>query len=117
MLSQPDEIIFDLEGLKIIECYGPSEGFIKISSSGGAGPSEFTKTTQDITGLMEGQYCLDLTDARGPMTDSLRFRAFPVTAILAVLYFILPVRTDSVDDATTSSTFAWSVEGGEYSVY
>ncbi|HEC44613.1 MAG TPA: T9SS type A sorting domain-containing protein [Bacteroides sp.] len=151
MLSQPDEIIFDLEGLKIIQCYGPSEGFIKISSSGGAGPhtyswtgeitsdsdsiynltagkyyflitdstgcslndsltleeadmveitfdsifpnpclglsvgeiyvsagggqapygylwtgpSEFTKTTQDITGLIEGQYCLDLTDARG----------------------------------------------------
>ncbi|MCK4750975.1 MAG: SprB repeat-containing protein, partial [Bacteroidales bacterium] len=175
MLSQPDEIIYELGGLKTIQCYGPSEGFIKISSSGGAGPhdytwsgeitsdsdsvynltagkyyflitdstgctqndsltleeadkvlitydsifpnpclgqakgeiyvsaeggqspyeylwtgpTDFTSTSQDITGLMEGQYCLDLTDARGCVyeRDTSMVDGDPITVTYSVSEF------------------------------
>lgn len=59
-----------------ITCSGSSNGSINLSVSGGAtpytytwtGPSGFTATTQNLTGLAAGSYIVTITDANGCST-------------------------------------------------
>jgi hypothetical protein len=78
MLSQPDQILYEMEGLKTIQCYGPAEGYIKISSSGGSGPhtyqwsGEITSGSDSIYDLTAGKYYYLITDSTGcSINDSL----------------------------------------------
>ncbi len=78
MLSQPEEIVFELEGLKVIQCYGPQEGYLKISSDGGTGPhtyawsGEVSSESDSIYNLSAGKYYFTVTDSVGcSLTDSL----------------------------------------------
>lgn len=78
MLSQPDQILYELEGLNIIQCYGPSAGYIKISSSGGSGPhtyewtGEITSGSDSIHDLTAGKYYYLITDSTGcTLNDSI----------------------------------------------
>lgn len=78
MLSQPDQIFYELEGLKTIQCYGPAAGYIKISSSGGSGPhtyewsGEITSGADSIYDLTAGKYYYLITDSLGcTVNDSL----------------------------------------------
>ena len=59
----------DFNGFNI-SCYGQSNGFIRINSSGAAtpfafswnGPGGFTASTEDISGLSAGEYTVLITD-------------------------------------------------------
>ncbi len=56
-----------------ISCYGASDGYIKITISGGSGifnylwigPDGYSATTKDITGLKAGTYTCTVTDVNG----------------------------------------------------
>ncbi len=69
MLNQADPIIYELDGLKIIQCYGPEEGYIKISSSGGTGPhsyswsGEIDSDSDSINNLTAGKYFFLIRDS------------------------------------------------------
>jgi hypothetical protein len=69
MLSQPDQILYEIEGLKTIQCYGPAEGYLKISSSGGTGPhtyqwnGQITSSSDSIYNLTAGWYYYQITDS------------------------------------------------------
>jgi len=78
MLSQPEEIQFELEGLEIIQCYGPAEGYIKITSMGGMGPHMYQwsgaidSESDSIYNLEADKYYLEITDSIGcSVVDSL----------------------------------------------
>jgi gliding motility-associated-like protein len=66
---QYTKIISDYNGFNI-SCYGKSNGFIKINPNPDlapytfrwTGPLGFTASTQDISGLIAGQYVLSITD-------------------------------------------------------
>jgi hypothetical protein len=69
ILSQPEPISYELEGLKIIQCHGPSEGYLKITASGGTGPhsyswsGEITSDSDSINNLTAGQYFYMIEDS------------------------------------------------------
>ena len=73
MLSQPDQIAITFDSIFPNPCLGLQIGEIYITPEGGeapygylwTGPSGFSSQLQDITGLKEGMYFLDLTDALG----------------------------------------------------
>ncbi|MFC2113324.1 T9SS type A sorting domain-containing protein [Bacteroidota bacterium] len=76
MLSQPDEIIYELEGLKTIQCHGPAEGYIQISSSGGTGPHSYkwngVISSDSIYNLTAGKHYFEVIDSTGcSVNDSL----------------------------------------------
>jgi len=68
-LSQPDPIEYELDGLKTIQCHGPAEGYIKISSSGGSGPHSYTwsgeidSDSDSIFNLTAGKYFFLISDS------------------------------------------------------
>ncbi len=74
-LTQPEEIVYGLEGLKTIQCYGPAEGYIKISSSGGSGPhayqwtGEIVSNSDSIYDLTAGKYYFLITDSLNCTTN------------------------------------------------
>ncbi|NPA33534.1 MAG: S8 family serine peptidase [Chlorobi bacterium] len=69
----PGSITITLDSLKNVSCNGGSDGAIYITASGGSapytyswtGPSGFTASTEDITGLTAGTYIVSVTDANG----------------------------------------------------
>lgn len=73
ILEEASMVQINIDSLKQNPCLGQEKGAVYISASGGqgpytylwTGPSGLTRTTEDITGLAEGGYSLDLTDARG----------------------------------------------------
>ena len=78
-LTEPNaiSIVADVNGPL---CSSSSDGFITITSiidatnpiasTNWTGPGGFTSTSQDITGLAIGQYCLTLIDANGCQLDT-----------------------------------------------
>ncbi|MCC6461871.1 MAG: hypothetical protein IT260_15455 [Saprospiraceae bacterium] len=56
-----------------VECYGGATGTIDVTASGGAGIFTYLwtngQTTQDINGLVAGQYCVSITDQAGCMQN------------------------------------------------
>lgn len=74
-LTQPSQIQYTVNATTNVTCLGGTNGAINISVSGGAGgytylwkkvgvPS-FSRTTQDISGLSQGQYNVTIRDASG----------------------------------------------------
>jgi gliding motility-associated-like protein len=60
-----------------ISCYGASDGFINVTTSGEpdftwnwSGPNGFTATSEDITNVIAGSYTLEITDANGCTLDT-----------------------------------------------
>ncbi len=70
-LTAPDPIEIILEDITVLGCDGDSDASIDVSISGGdpafsyswTGPNGFTASTEDIIGLEEGVYCLEVLDA------------------------------------------------------
>jgi hypothetical protein len=78
ILSEPDEIVYEIEGLKTIQCYGPAAGYLKITSGGGSGPHTYTwsgeinSASDSIYNLTAGVYYYQVTDSTGcSVNDSL----------------------------------------------
>ncbi len=79
-LSQPEEFSVATEITSVVSCYGNADGKIKALITGGTpmftytwgnGSSQNTNnTTSDITGLIEGQYIVDVVDNNGCMASS-----------------------------------------------
>jgi len=68
-IEQPDELVLTVDSARNVKCCGDTSGAIFISVKGGEGPYKYLwshgATSQDVTGLVEGQYTVTVTDARG----------------------------------------------------
>ena len=76
-ITQPDPLSITTDDVTHVSCSGGNDGAISISVTGGTtpysyawtGPGGFTASTQDISGLVAGNYSLSLTDANGCNTS------------------------------------------------
>ena len=72
-VNEPPEIIMAVDSINDVTCNGASDGAIYVTVSGGvpgysfewSGPSGFIGSTEDISGLVAGNYQLTVTDATG----------------------------------------------------
>ena len=69
ILTAPEEIVFN-ETVSQITCFGEVDGSIVTNVTGGTGSYTYTWTPDfgnvtEISGLGEGQYCLDIEDTNG----------------------------------------------------
>jgi outer membrane protein OmpA-like peptidoglycan-associated protein len=68
-VKQPPKLIYTVDSARNVKCCGDTSGAIFISVAGGVKPYKYLwshgKTTQDVTGLVEGQYTVTITDANG----------------------------------------------------
>lgn len=69
VLTQPDSLYIQLDSILDISCFNGDPGSVNITPNGGVGPYTYAwsngATSQDIGGLVAGDYCLTLTDANG----------------------------------------------------
>ncbi len=126
MLSQPDEILYELGGLKLIECYGPSEGYLKISSSGGTGPHSYawsgavTSDSDSIHDLITGKYYFLITDSIGcTLNDSLTLNEADKVEITIDSVFMNPCLGLQIGEIYTTASggavpyeYAWTGPSG-----
>ena len=125
-INNPDLIDRTIDLVTNVACNGESTGSIEITPTGGTpnysfmwtGPSGFTATTEDISGLAIGQYNLTITDANGCNTV---FPAIEITenSLIAGTFVITDVTcaavgsSDGAIDATISGgavpyTYQWT---------
>lgn len=68
-LNQPDKLTLIVDSARNVKCCGDTSGAIFISVKGGVEPYKYLwshgSTKQDVTGLVEGQYTVTVTDANG----------------------------------------------------
>ncbi|MBK8808062.1 MAG: OmpA family protein [Bacteroidales bacterium] len=68
-IEQPENLVLTVDSARNVKCCGDTSGAIFISVKGGVGPYQYLwshgKTSQDVTGLVEGQYTVTVTDANG----------------------------------------------------
>ena len=68
-LTYPDEISITAIGKRELDCHGDADGNIDISISGGTGGYSFewsnNETSEDISGLVAGDYTVTVTDGNG----------------------------------------------------
>jgi gliding motility-associated-like protein len=70
VLTQPSQLIINLENVDAVSCFGYQDGAIDISCIGGTppynyswtGPNGFTDNTEDLNNLFQGNYTLALSD-------------------------------------------------------
>jgi PKD repeat protein len=69
IVSQPDDILIELDDIQDPLCFGDGNGFISVNSSGGTGSHTYLwsngETTATISGLSGGTYSVITTDATG----------------------------------------------------
>ncbi len=125
-LSQPEEILYAIGGLKTVDCYGPSEGYLKISSSGGTGPHTYewsgtvSSESDSIYDLTAGKYYFLITDSTGcTLYDSLTLSEADRVEITIDSVFPNPclgMQTGEIYVSATGGevpyTFAWSGPSG-----
>jgi gliding motility-associated-like protein len=112
-----------------IACFGNGNGSIDLTVAGGtpgygfawSGPSGFTETTEDISGLEAGAYSVTVTDLNGcgvPFTDIATIAESPEILVASVKTDIsCGTLTDGTIDITVSGgvlpyLFAWSGPSG-----
>ncbi len=68
-ITEPPKLVLKIDSARNVKCCGDTSGAIFISVTGGVGPYSYLwnhgKTTQDVTGLAEGQYSVLVTDNNG----------------------------------------------------
>jgi len=98
-VNEPTIITVAFDTVKDVSCNGLCNGQINISVSGGtpgysyswSGPSGFTSTAEDISGLCAGTYYLTVIDLAGcQQTDSTTINEPPV----------ITITTDSINDVS-----------------
>lgn len=108
-----------LVGQVNVACAGAATGSIDVSVSGGVPPYSYSwsngETTQDIGGLMAGQYALEVTDVLGCIVSNTYSITQPpaITGTLAVTETTTPTSSNGAIDLTPMGgvppyTYAWS---------
>ena len=73
-VEQPPKLILTIDSARNVKCCGDTSGAIFITVKGGITPYKYIwshgATTQDITGLVEGQYTVSITDANLCMVNT-----------------------------------------------
>jgi len=68
-IEQPERLTLTVDSARNVKCCGDTSGAIFISVKGGVQPYNYLwshgKKTQDVTGLLQGQYTVTVTDAHG----------------------------------------------------
>ena len=70
-LEQPDALVYDITGLKDVQCYGPAEGYLKLEAEGGQGDFTYqwsgavSSGSDSIGGLILGKYYFEISDFVG----------------------------------------------------
>ena len=130
-ITIPNELLATATLTNQVSCIGESDGAINLNVTGGttaysynwSGPSGLTATTQNISGLIEGTYDIDVTDQNGcVVSESIAVTTLPdVTNPVvscptnisvsndpgdcgALVNYTVPVGTDDCPGATTTLT-------------
>lgn len=73
-VSEPDLLEINLDGMVDVLCVGEATGSIAITVVGGTGPYQFYwdngETTEDLSGLLAGDYVIEVVDANGCFTET-----------------------------------------------
>ncbi|MBN1115917.1 MAG: OmpA family protein [Bacteroidales bacterium] len=73
-IEEPDKLLLVVDSARNVKCCGDTSGAIFVSVYGGVEPYKYLwshgKTTQDITGLAEGQYTVTVTDFNGCVVNT-----------------------------------------------
>ncbi len=73
-VNEPPRLVLKVDSARNVKCCGDTSGAIFISVTGGVAPYDYLwshgKTTQDVTGLAEGQYTVTVTDANGCVVET-----------------------------------------------
>ncbi|MCG8701831.1 MAG: hypothetical protein MI922_27505, partial [Bacteroidales bacterium] len=74
IVEEPDKLTLTVDSARNVKCCGDTSGAIFISVKGGVGPYKYLwshgATSQDITGLAEGQYTVEVTDFNGCIVNT-----------------------------------------------
>lgn len=73
-IEEPSKLVLKVDSARNVKCCGDTSGAIFISVNGGVGPYQYLwshgATSQDITGLAEGQYTVSVTDQNGCVVNT-----------------------------------------------
>lgn len=68
-ITQPSEVLFEVNSVTDVKCYGDQTGAVDISITGGVGPYAYqwnnNATTQDLVNVPAGQYSVKITENNG----------------------------------------------------
>jgi gliding motility-associated-like protein len=121
-LTEPDgmvltgsELSHSPDGNYNISCFGGSEGFIKLTITGGSGiytylwvgPGGFTAITRDISGLRAGTYTCTVTDINGCVLTPQPVYTLTQPALLDI---------SSISSLSTDGSYNISCNGGTGSI-
>jgi outer membrane protein OmpA-like peptidoglycan-associated protein len=69
LITEPLLLVLKLESIKNVKCNGDNAGVINVSITGGVPPYTYKwnngSTSEDLTGIVAGNYSLEVTDANG----------------------------------------------------
>jgi len=130
ILEQPDELEYNIEGLKDVQCYGPEEGYMKLVAEGGHGSYSYVwsgavaSSSDSITGLVLGKYLYEISDVMGcSVNDSLSLSESDQVAITIDSVKMNPCLGQQVAAIYVSAaggagpfTYSWTGPGGFTSV-
>lgn len=117
-LDEPDEIIATQDTMSQPLCNGDSTGSVGISVTGGTAPYSYSwstgDTTEDLTNIATGQYCVTVTDAHGCVSNPFCFSVDEPDS-LQIQPNITQPRCNGEDNGSVSVTVSGGVPPYNYS--
>jgi hypothetical protein len=125
-LVEPEVLSYSIAGLKNVQCYGPSEGYLKLAAEGGHGDYAYQwsgaliSESDSIWELILGKYYYDITDSAGcSISDSLSLSESDLVEIMVDSIDLNPCLGQQKAAIYVSASggempyqFAWTGPGG-----
>ncbi|WP_299108791.1 T9SS type A sorting domain-containing protein [uncultured Tenacibaculum sp.] len=131
VINEPAAITVSLAASTNVNCFGGGDGSIDVTVLGGTTPysflwknttdATFSKTTEDVTGLEEGTYYVEITDANGCKETSTNFVIQQPSVALAISNHTIVNLTGfetkngsisvNVTGGTPNYTYEWRLKG------